>query len=82
MCCAQIGNLLFSGRVRYGKVGEEDLKNYSLEADADETVPMPPPPKDGNVQGKPRDFLPYAPSWAKQPDFDRVCSLRVKTISK
>lgn len=34
---------------------------------------MPPAAKDGNVQGKPRNFLPYAPAWAKHPDYDRVC---------
>lgn len=64
---AQIGNLLFANRLP-----EKDLNNFSIEADNDDTVPTPPPPKDGNVQGKPRNFLPYAPSWAKHPDYDRV----------
>ena len=35
-------------------------------------MPAPPPPKGNTVQGKPRNFLPYAPSWAKHPDYDRV----------
>ncbi|CAL8470422.1 g9964 [Coccomyxa elongata] len=62
-----VGNILFAG-----KLPEKDLSNFSLEADNDETIPMPPAAKDGNVQGKPRSFLPYAPAWAKHPDYDRV----------
>ncbi|KAK9915888.1 hypothetical protein WJX75_005707 [Coccomyxa subellipsoidea] len=62
-----VGNILFPG-----KIPEKDLSSFSLEADSDDTVPMPAPVKDGNVQGKPRDFLPYAPAWAKHPDYDRV----------
>ena len=70
---AQLGNILFPGRIP-----QPDLSKYSLEADEDESVPAPAPPKGtegsslGNVQGKPRNFLPYAPSWAKHPDYDRV----------
>ena len=67
MLPAQIGNLLFPGHLP-----QPDLSRFSLEADEDESVPAPPPPKGGNVQGKSRDFLPYAPSWAKHPDYDRV----------
>jgi hypothetical protein len=52
-----------------------DLHQYSLSADEDESVPAPPPPKGNTVQGKPRNFLPYAPSWAKHPDYDRVKDL-------
>lgn len=63
----QLGNILFPGRIP-----QPDISKYSLEADGDDSVPVPPPPKGGNVQGKPRDFLPYAPSWAKHPDYDRV----------
>ena len=66
--CLQLGNLIFPGHIP-----ESDLSQYSLEADEDESVEMPPGPKGGNVQGKPRNFLPYAPSWAKHPDYDRVC---------
>ncbi|EIE27098.1 hypothetical protein COCSUDRAFT_45729 [Coccomyxa subellipsoidea C-169] len=62
-----VGNLIFPG-----KLPEKDLHKFSLEADNDDTIPMPPAAKDGNVQGKPRNFLPYAPAWAKHPDYDRV----------
>ena len=61
------GSILFPGRLPV-----KDYTQYSLEADEDENVPLPPAPKDGNVSGKPREFLNYAPSWAKHPDYDRV----------
>jgi hypothetical protein len=67
LALAQAGNLLFPG-----KIPETDLSPFSLEADDDESVPLPDAPKDGNVQNKPRNFLPYAPAWAKHPDFDRA----------
>ena len=63
----QVGSILFPGRLPV-----KDYTQYSLAADEDEGVPLPPPPKDGNISGKPRDFLKYAPSWAKHPDYDRV----------
>ena len=63
----QIGNIVFPGHMP-----QPDLHKYSLQADEDESVPAPPPPKGNTVQGKPRNFLPFAPSWAKHPDYDRV----------
>ncbi len=59
--------MLFQGRLPVKKYDK-----YALDADEDEGVPLPPAPKDGNVSGKPRSFLQYAPSWAKHPDYDRV----------
>jgi len=59
--------VLFQGRLPVKKYDK-----YALDADEDEGVPLPPAPKDGNVSGKPRSFLQYAPSWAKHPDYDRV----------
>ncbi len=50
----------------------KEYDQYGLDADEDEGVELPPAPKDGNVSGKPRTFLQYAPSWAKHPDYDRV----------
>lgn len=63
----QVGSILIQGRLPH-----KSYDQYSLQADEDENVPVPPPPKDGNVAGKPRNFLQYAPSWAKHPDYDRV----------
>lgn len=59
--------MLFQGRLPV-----KNYDKYALDADEDEGVPLPPAPKDGNVSGKPRSFLQYAPSWAKHPDYDRV----------
>ena len=63
----QIGSVLFQGRLPV-----KTYDKYALDADEDEGVPLPPAPKDGNVSGKPRSFLQYAPEWAKFPDYDRV----------
>ena len=63
----QVGSVLFRGRLPV-----KNYDQYGLDADEDEGVPLPPAPKDGNVSGKPRSFLEYAPSWAKHPDYDRV----------
>lgn len=67
----QAGNFFFPG-----KIPQKDLSPFSLEADDDDSVPLPSAPKDGTVQGKPRNFLPFAPSWAKHPDYDRVSFLQ------
>lgn len=63
----QVGSVLLQGRLPV-----KNYDQYGMDADEDEGVALPPPPKDGNVSGKPRTFLQYAPSWAKHPDYDRV----------
>ena len=63
----QVGSVLFQGHLPV-----KNYDKYALDADEDEGVPLPPAPKDGNVSGKSRAFLQYAPSWAKHPDYDRV----------
>lgn len=63
----QVGSILLPGRLPV-----KNYDKYTLQADEDEGVPLPPAPKDGNIAGKSRSFLQYAPSWVKHPDYDRV----------